>query len=47
MSGKDVGNLGGKAVVDAVELNQEMARKGWGCSRGGLEAITSVDDGAV
>ncbi len=28
---KDVGNLGDKVVADAVDHNQEVARKGWRC----------------
>ncbi len=47
MSGKDMGNLGGKVAADTVELNQEMARNGWRCLKGGLEAITSIVDGAI
>ncbi len=42
-----MGDLGGEMVMDAVEFNQEMARKGWRCSKGGAEAITRVDDGAI
>ncbi len=47
ISRKDVGNLGGEVVADTVELNRKVARKGCGCSKGGTEAITSVDDGVV
>ena len=47
MSRKDAGNLSGKVVTDTVELDHEMARKGWRCSKGGSEAITGVDDGAI
>ncbi len=33
--------------ADAVELDWEVARNWWGCPKGGTEAVSAIDDGAV
>lgn len=44
---KNVGNLGDKVVADTVELNWEVTREGWVGAKGGVEAVTGVDDNAA
>ncbi len=36
-----MGNLGENVVLDAVGVNWDVARNGWGCTKSG------VDDGSV
>ncbi len=47
ISRKDVGNRREFVVADTVDVNWEMARNWWGCSKGGLETVTTIDDGAI
>ncbi len=47
MPGKHVGDLGCKVESDAVELDWKVARKGWRCLKGSVEAISCVDNGAI
>ncbi len=47
VSRTDVGNLGGNVVADAEEFDREGVRDGWGCSKGGTEAVACTDDGSI
>ncbi len=33
--------------ADAVELDWEVARDWWGCAKGGVKAVSAVDNGTV